>query len=292
VSATELTRRSPGAINTLYLEAAGLAWQVVQARFGELVVPTIGFRKEVHMNRFRVVAVIVCFALVALACPLGAIADQWNRKTTVTFNKPVEIPGVGAQILPAGTYVFKLFDSMSDRHIVQIFNERGDHIYATILAIPNYRLRATDQTVMTFGERAAGSPQAIRAWFYPGNNWGQEFVYPKKRAVELAKLTNTPVLAMPSELAENITLPVRSVDDQPVIVLKQAPLEAVKPTGEEVAISEVVEAPPAQTADAVRTPEVDRALPHTASPLPLVGLIGILALATAGILWVIPQRPA
>lgn len=241
------------------------------------------------MNRFRVVAVIVCCALVALACPLGALADEWNKKTTVTFSKPVEIPGVGAQVLPAGTYVFKLLDSSSNRHIVQVFNESGDHVYATILAIPNYRLRATDQTVMTFGERAAGDPQAIRAWFYPGNNWGQEFVYPKKRAIELAKLTNMPVLAMPSELAENITLPVRSALDQPVVILKQAPLEAVKPTGEEVAISEVVEPPPAQT---VQAREVERTLPHTASPLPLVGLIAILALAAAGILWVIPQRPA
>jgi len=241
------------------------------------------------MNRFRVVTIIACLAFVALACPLGAIADEWNKKTTVTFSKPVEIPGVGAQVLPAGTYVFKLLDSSSNRHIVQVFNERGDHVYATILAIPNYRLRATDQTVMTFGERAAGDPQAIRAWFYPGNNWGQEFVYPKKRAIELAKLTNMPVLAMPSELAENITLPARSANDEPVLALKQAPLEAVKPTGEEVAISEVVEAPPAQT---VQTQKVDRALPHTASPLPLAGLIGILALATAGILWVIPQRPA
>ncbi len=28
----------------------------------------------------------------------------------------------------------------------------------TILAIPNYRLKATDKTVMTFSERAAGQP--------------------------------------------------------------------------------------------------------------------------------------
>ena len=120
------------------------------------------------MNRFKVGAMIFCLALVSLAFPPRTNADEWNKKTTVSFNAPVEIPGVGAQVLPAGTYVFKLLDSQSDRHIVQIFNVRGDHVYATILAIPNYRLKSTNKTVMTFRERAAGEPEAIRAWFYPG----------------------------------------------------------------------------------------------------------------------------
>ena len=86
----------------------------------------------------------------------------------MTFNEPVEVPGVGAQTLPAGTYVFKILIRHADRHIVQIFNEAEDHVFTTILAIPNFRLKTTDKTVMTFRERAAGQPEAIRAWFYPG----------------------------------------------------------------------------------------------------------------------------
>jgi hypothetical protein len=242
------------------------------------------------MNKFRVGAMIFGLALLALAFPPGTKADEWNKKTTVSFNVPVEIPGVGAQILPAGTYVFKLLDSQSDRHIVQIFNERGDHVYATIIAIPNYRLKATNKTVMTFRERAAGEPEAIRAWFYPGNSWGQEFVYPKKRAIELAKTTNLPVLAMPTELETNLTLPVTSLDEPPVIALKAAPIEAVKPTGEVVPIAEVVEAPPVQTA-AVQTPEPEKSLPKTASPLPLLGLIGIVSLGAGLALLGFPKRP-
>ena len=153
------------------------------------------------MDRFRVVVTIFCLSLVALTFLPSAKADEWNRKTTVTFSAPVEVPGVGAQILPAGTYVFKILDSPSDRHIVQIFNQAEDHVYTTILAIPNYRMRATGKTVMTFKERAEGQPEAIRAWFYPGREWGEEFVYPKSRAVELAKIVNEPVLATPVELA-------------------------------------------------------------------------------------------
>jgi hypothetical protein len=144
------------------------------------------------MSKFRLGVFFLCLTLVVLAIPSGVTADEWNKKTIVTFNHPVEIPGVGVQILPAGTYVFKLLDSAADRNIVQIFNKDQSHIFATILAIPNYRLRTTDKTVMTFRERAAGQPEAIRAWFYPGNSWGQEFVYPKARAIELAKETNSP----------------------------------------------------------------------------------------------------
>jgi len=233
---------------------------------------------------------IFCLALVTLAFPLAGNADEWNKKTTMTFSGPVEIPGVGAQVLPAGTYVFKLLDSQSDRHIVQISNVRGDHVYATILAIPNYRLKATDKTVLTFRERAVGDSEAIRAWFYPGNTWGQEFVYPKKRALELAKITHLPILAMPTELATNLTLPVASADEPPVVALKTAPIEAVTPAGDVVPVAEVVEAPPVQTAAAPAAAEPEKSLPKTASLLPLLGLLGLLSLGAGFALLGLPKR--
>jgi hypothetical protein len=195
----------------------------------------------------------------------------------MTFSAPFEVPGVGAQILPAGTYVFRIMDSASDRHIVQIFNEAQDHVFTTILAIPNYRLKPTDKTVMTFKERGEGKPEAIRAWFYPGHQWGEEFVYPKSRAVELAKEVETPVLAMPLET------------EPTVAALKTVEVEAVKPTGEEVPVAEVVEAPPVKEAEAVNEPE---ALPATASQLPLLGLIGLVSLGAGLGLSLIPKRTA
>jgi len=198
----------------------------------------------------------------------SASAQPRSRKTVVTFSAPVEIPGVDAQILPAGTYVFKLLDSKSDRNIVQIFNKNQTHVFSTILAIPNYRLKATDKTVMTFAERAAGQPQAIRAWFYPGDNFGQEFVYPKKKAIALAKETNQPVLYIPDEVATNYAAPVATVTEPAAIALTEVPLRAVQPTGEDAAITEVIEAPPVQTAS----------LPKTASDMPLVAMMGFLCL--------------
>jgi hypothetical protein len=241
------------------------------------------------MNRFKVMATIFCVGLTALVVSPMVEADGWNKKTVVTFRQPVEIPG--GIVLPAGTYVFKLLDSMSDRHIVQIFNRDQTHIYATILAIPNYRLQVTDKTVMTFGERWAGSPQAIRAWFYPGDNSGQEFVYPKRRAVELAKVTSLPVLAMPSELESEIAKPATSLSDEPVLALKEAPLTAFKPTGEEVEITQVVTPPPAR-ATGTDTAQRMELLPRTASQLPLLGLIGLLSLCAGFALWAVQKRTA
>src|SRR5580658_10072241 len=155
-------------------------------------------------------ATVFCLALSGTLFVPSAKADESDRKTVVTFSAPVEIPGVhlaGWGVLPAGTYVFKIFDSQSDRHIVQIFNQDETTVYATILAIPNYRLRATDKTVMTFRERPAGEPEALRAWFYPGRNWGEEFVYPKAQAVALAKSVNVPVLATVADLPVEVEKP-------------------------------------------------------------------------------------
>jgi hypothetical protein len=222
----------------------------------------------------------------------AAKADDWNRKTMVTFSGPVEIPGVhltGWGVLPAGTYVFRILDSQSNRHIVQIFNKDETTIYATILAIPNYRLKATDKTVITFRERPAGEPEALRAWFYPGRNWGEEFVYPKTKAVALAKATNTPVLFTPVEIPLEVAEPIKSADAPVVLELKRAPIMAIKPTGEEVQLAEVVTPPPTQP-EAVVASKPEKTLPATASPLPLIALLGLLALGGAGTLRLVQKR--
>jgi len=217
------------------------------------------------MKTFTKSLAIVCLFAISLFVLPGASADDWNRKTLVTFSAPFEVPGVGAQVLPAGTYVIKVLNSLSgqDRHIVQILNADETHIFTTAIAIPNYRLQSTDKTVMTFQERAEGQPQALRAWFYPGRKYGEEFVYPKAKAIELAKAVDYPVLYTPIEVAK--------VED-----LTSAPIEAVKPTGEVVPVAEVVQAPPVQEAKLV--------LPKTASNLPLIAIFGLLSLGAAAMM--------
>lgn len=117
---------------------------------------------------------------------------------------------------------------------------------------------------MTFRERPAGQPEALRAWFYPGRNWGEEFVYPKVKAMELAKAANAPVPFTPAEIPVEIAEPIKSADEPVVVTLKQAPIMVVQPTGEEVEVA-----------------QVEKTLPATASALPLIALFGLLALGGA-----------
>lgn len=199
-------------------------------------------------NKLQIITVCLV-ALGTLLASINAGADDRNKATKLTFSGPVEVPGMA---LGAGTYWFQLADTRANRNIVQIWNEDHTQLIATILAIPDYRKHATDAPVVKFDERPTGTPEAIQAWFYPGDNLGQEFVYPKARATQLAQQVQRPVLEMPDE---QVTAAAP--------VLEQAPVKAVQPTGEEVEVAEVVE-----------TAEV---LPTTATPLPLLGLLGLLA---------------
>src|SRR6266536_1674878 len=136
------------------------------------------------MNR-RGLTVVACLMLVAgiTVNAHRASADMWNKKTVLTTNQPLRVPGA---TLPPGKYVFKLSDSGSNRNIVQIWNEDGTQIQATIMALPNRRLRPAGDNQFAFWERPKGSPQALRSWFYPGDTFGQEFVYPKGEAAQIA----------------------------------------------------------------------------------------------------------
>jgi hypothetical protein len=228
------------------------------------------------MNRFAFVVSVVCVSLLGFLFQSNATADEWNKKTLITFDQPVELPGV---VLPAGTYVFKLFDSQADRNIVQVFNKDENHLYATIMAIPDYRLTPTGNTVLKFSESPAGSPEAIKAWFYPGDNFGEEFVYPKSRAVELAKRTNQPVISMPEEQASNISKPIKSAKEPAVMAMKKASIKAVTPAGEqEEVIMVATTQPPNQSSTMQAKNHKTEKLPKTASSLPLLAVCGMLLL--------------
>src|SRR5260370_24760406 len=131
-------------------------------------------------------------ALTMLLAP-GARADQWNKKTILTFSGPVQIPGA---TLPAGSYVFKLADLSGNRHVVQVFDKDEKKVITTLLAIPNERLDPADDPVVLFSERPAGSPQAVKVWFYPGERIGNQVVYSQSMAMKLAKSNHESVPAM------------------------------------------------------------------------------------------------
>ena len=217
------------------------------------------------MTPFKTLLSLFAVTLLGATVLPSARADTWNKKTVVTFSQAVEVPG---KILPAGTYTFQLLDSLSDRHIVQIFNADGSQIIATILAINNYRLQPTGETVMKFGERPGDSPEALRAWFYPGDNFGQEFVYPKVRAIELAQTAKVIVPAVA----------VDTIDDN---VIKTVPIVAVTPDQKEVEVATVIQTTPPAAAPAPVAVKETEELPKTASSMPLIALLGGLSISLA-----------
>jgi hypothetical protein len=209
------------------------------------------------MKIFKTALTVLTLALFGAIFAAGVQADDWNKKTVMTFNQPIEIPG---QILPAGTYTVKLLDLASQRHLVQFLDADGVRVIATVIAIDNWRLRPTGETVVKFSERSGDNPEAIKAWFYPGDNFGQEFVYPKHRAIELAVASQEPVPALEVE-----TLPTD---------LRTATVVAVTPEQKEVPVTEAI----------ATTPEpalVAQSLPKTASSVPLIALLGLASLACA-----------
>jgi hypothetical protein len=208
-------------------------------------------------------------SLLVLAFAASAGADtEFNKRTTVIFTQPVEIPG---QVLPSGTYTIELFESLGNRHIVRIYNKDRSKLIATVLAIPNRRLKPTGENVMKFAERPGNAPDALKAWFYPGDNFGQEFVYPKARAVQLAQVTHEAVPAM-----ENVPAPVEEMKTEPIV--------AETPEKTEVPIEEALPTTPAQPTETIAQAQAPAALPKTASNVPLIALLGGLFVAFALVL--------
>jgi len=200
-----------------------------------------------------------------------ASADEYSKKTVVTINEPVIVAGVEQVTLQPGVYVIKLLNHSSNRNIVLFYNEDQNKLFATAMAINNYRLFPTEKTVLRFWETPGGNPPALRAWFPAGERWGQEFVFPKVVALRIAKETGAKVLTAPATTEEELVT---------------APVTEIESTGVEVPLEEAYVAPPPEPAyaePAPAAPAEPEQLPSTASPIFAIGLMG-LVIGTSGVM--------
>jgi hypothetical protein len=223
-------------------------------RFPELAATSPKMNGGKMADRLKFASLSLLVALVTFVAAPIAMADAWDKETVVTFSNPVEVPG---QVLPPGTYVFKRAHSEWDRDIVQIFTKDQRNLLATILAIPDYRLNPTEKTVISFEERPSGTPEAVRSWFYPGDNYGVEFVYPKS-TTQLATANSEPATPV-APVAEAIAPPT-------------LPSEPQKDIAQEQERQIVAQQTPAQP---ILMESVPASLPKTAGnflALPLIGL--------------------
>jgi LPXTG-motif cell wall-anchored protein len=217
------------------------------------------------------VGVLGCAGVVAVN---SARADQWNKKTILTVNEPIQVRDT---LLEPGQYVFKLLDSPSNRNIVQIYNSDQTHLIDTVLAIPNYRIQPTGKSRFTFWETPPGSAKALRAWFYPGDNFGQEFTYPK-HLIQLASTTTT--------TQTTVAEPPPPPPAEPPAEQPQASVQEPAPNPPaEIAQNEPPPPPPAPEAQPAPAPEpAPQTLPKTGSRYPLFGLGGLLSLGLYGLI--------
>src|ERR1700691_4825650 len=223
-------------------------------------------------------AAVVAISGIALALGLATIsaqADEWNKKTVLTIDQPMQVYDT---YLEPGQYVFKLLDSQSDRHIVQIFNADQTHLITTILAVPDYRVQVTSKSRFTMWETPSGYVSALKEWYYPGDNFGQEFRYPKSlRAITVAQVTFSSATSQQTASAA------------PPPVQEQSEVATQQQDQTVIAQNTPPPAPPAIAEQSAPAPEPTPApaptvLPKTASPYSLIGFIGALLLGLGGLL--------
>lgn len=234
------------------------------------------------MNRLALA--VATFGLMGAALAPTMKADEWNKKTILTVNEPIQVPN---KVLPPGKYVIKLLDSPSNRHIVQVFNGDESHLITTVLAIPNYRLEPTGKTQFQFWETPPGQPKALRAWFYPGDNFGQEFAYPKTEATQIASYAKTQVPTTYAQSESDLTTArVGTVNEQGTeqeLPQQQTQMAQNTPPPAPAPAPEANRDMPAATPAPAPAP-APAELPHTASPYPLIGLVGLLSLTAYAVL--------
>jgi hypothetical protein len=230
-----------------------------------------------HVGFFQTAA---CAAVLFAALPQRAVSsDQWFKTTIIDFSSPVRVPG---KTLPAGKYTFKLVQSPAMQLQVQIFNERQSQILATVNTSPTFRQEPPDKTMIVFYEAPVGQPEPIKAWLYPGDQYGREFIYSKSERAGILQAALAPKVDTNTAVAQVIAAPepavVESAPAQDVVA--EAPA-AEAPAPVAAVVAEPAPEPVVEPVQETPVAPEPTTMPSTGSDLPLVGLAGLLSLAGA-----------
>ena len=113
----------------------------------------------------------------------------------------MQLPGLR---LEPGTYRFELADPEETRRVIKVMSADGTKQLGLLLSIPNTLRDPAKDPLVLFGEAPAGEPDAIKAWVYPGERIGYEFIYPRDEAISLAKHYHTSVLSKSGDKIERV----------------------------------------------------------------------------------------
>lgn len=237
------------------------------------------------MSISRIAVAAVAFAASLSVAGPAAAQMRGDKAVYFTFSQPVAIPQT---TLPAGKYLFRLADSMVNRTIVQIYSADGSKLHAMLMTRPTQRPQIANDPEVRFLETAANQPPAIATYWYAGERSGWEFIYPRAEARRLAQSSKSNVLTTAQDATGD---QIRSADlvrvsptgEQVSADADPVPAEVVTPRTERGEVAATVpelaqtESAPAATTVRNATREARRALPATASTLPLVTMVGGLA---------------
>lgn len=128
------------------------------------------------MRKLFIIPLALTAILMALSLSPITKADDWDKKTVVTFDQDVEIPG---QVLPAGTYVFKLLRSSSNRFIVQVWAQDESELLSTLMTVGDSHPNPSGVPyfVLDMSGTEEGYPPAVVSWFFGSGDDGRDFIY-------------------------------------------------------------------------------------------------------------------
>jgi hypothetical protein len=256
-------------------------------------------KKGVNMSKTRAYCCALGIVGLAWIAASTATAQPSDKRTYFTFSGPVEVPGVA---LPPGKYLFRVVDSGG--RVVQVLSEDGSKPYAMFFSLPAERLTPASEPEVRFMETPAGTPPAIKTWWYPGETIGREFIYPKEQAQRLAKRSTEPVLTTQqqtttTEQTNTGELSRVAASGSETVVNAESKPAATTPTGTaqqgETAPGSII-IPPASVPTASNSTSSSakafatsgtpakgsrKRLPQTASLLPIAGLLGVCLIAGA-----------
>jgi len=228
-----------------------------------------------NMKRFSLLYIGALTAALVSMAPTISRADENDKKTVVKISERTEVPGI---ILEPGTYVIKLLNSSSNRHIAEILNERMDHLYALTFTAAAERIDVRgNEPILTFYEATSGRPQALRKWFWPSDTIGQEFLYPKDQAARIAAATKQRVpegnLPTVAESGQSLT----PDNSKPQVLESREEAKPVEQPVQRAAVETPVVSSPAQsertappTVIAQNTPPPQRPVDVQPAPTPAV----------------------
>lgn len=217
-------------------------------------------------------AMAVSFVLTGSAYSAINYADSYKFTNKETWEVP-------EATLPPGDYVLTVHDKLLDREIFQVKGAKDGKVYSNFLAIHGKGGNA--KTILTFWSGLENG-KAIRAWFIPGQAETWDFVYPKERAIELAKASGSPVAAVDLSGLAKPNNPLLSAEDLRAVQLWLLTPKRVSPGAEGVQIAAAKIGPKHPRAAAASGDET-HTMPRTSSHF--VEMLGAGAmLAAAGLL--------